>query len=697
MKFSGFLLTLLLFLVCIPFGARAQAPAIALVQHTSKDAGTTTSASLAFNSANTAGNWIGICVRAGRSGEIFTVTDSRGNAYHRAVQFNITVDTPNGDTLGIFYAENISGGANTITVSDSNSGTMRFAIVEYSGVATANSLDVIAMAQGNGVSPNSGSVMTASGDLLLGAIASANPANFTAGSGFSGLENVPGEPNTKLFAEQQIVATTGAESAHASLASSDFWGAALAGFKGSGAAAAVPNISSLSPSSGTVGTSVTITGTNFGTAVGTVTFNGTAASPTSWSTTRVVVPVPSGATSGNVVLTDPGVASNGVAFTVTTIDTTPPVVAITSPANNATISGTTTITATATDNVAVASVQFKVDNANTGAAVLTAPYSYALDTTTLSNANHILTALATDTSGNAATSAAVTVKVNNAPAAPAITSLNPASGLVGASVTITGANFGATQGTSAVSFNGTAGAPTSWTATSIAVPVPVGATTGNVVVTVGGAASNGVSFTVTPPGPSITSVNPASGLVGASVTITGANFGATQGTSTVSFNGTAGAPSSWTAMSIVVPVPSGATTGNVVVTVSATASNGLPFTVLTPGGPIAFVQVNSSTPQSPQTSVATRYTLAQKAGDLNVVVVGWSDSNAKASSVVDSMGNAYSLAVGPTVQAGVATQAIYYAKNIAPAAANANAVTVTFTAAANYPDVRIAEYSERMP
>jgi hypothetical protein len=93
--------------------------------------------------------------------------------------------------------------------------------------------------------------------------------------------------------------------------------------------------------------------------------------------------------------------------------------------------------------------------------------------------------------------------------------------------------------------------------------------------------------------------------------------------------------------------------------------------------------VNSSTPQSPQTSVATRYTLAQKAGDLNVVVVGWSDSNAKASSVVDSMGNAYSLAVGPTVQAGVATQAIYYAKNIAPAAANANAVTVTFTAAAN--------------
>ena len=70
-------------------------------------------------------------------------------------------------------------------------------------------------------------------------------------------------------------------------------------------------------------------------------------------------------------------------------------------------------------------------------------------------------------------------------------------------VTITGANFGATQGTSTVKFNGTAATPTSWSATSIVAPVPTGATTGNVVVTVGGVASNGASFTVqadtTPP------------------------------------------------------------------------------------------------------------------------------------------------------------------------------------------------------
>jgi hypothetical protein len=74
--------------------------------------------------------------------------------------------------------------------------------------------------------------------------------------------------------------------------------------------------------------------------------------------------------------------------------------------------------------------------------------------------------------------------------------LNPASGLVGASVTIAGANFGATQGTSTVKFNGAAATPTNWSATSIVAPVPAGATTGNVVVTVGGVASNGMSFTV---------------------------------------------------------------------------------------------------------------------------------------------------------------------------------------------------------
>ena len=86
------------------------------------------------------------------------------------------------------------------------------------------------------------------------------------------------------------------------------------------------------------------------------------------------------------------------------------------------------------------------------------------------------------------------------------------------------------------------------------------------------------------PGPSITSVSPTSGPVGTSVTITGTNFGSMQGSSTVKFNGTPSTPSSWSATSIMAPVPTAATTGNLVVTVSSTTSNGVNFTVTSSGG-----------------------------------------------------------------------------------------------------------------
>jgi fibronectin type 3 domain-containing protein len=108
---------------------------------------------------------------------------------------------------------------------------------------------------------------------------------------------------------------------------------------------------------------------------------------------------------------------------------------------------------------------------------------------------------------------------------------------------------------------------------------------------------------------------------------------------------------------------------------------------------ITYVQSNSADPQSAQTSVAVKFNSAQAAGDLSVVVVGWNDSTATVASVSDSSHNSYALAVGPTVLAGFGSQSIYYAKNIAAAAAGANTVTVTFSPAAAFPDIRILEYS----
>lgn len=244
-----------------------------------------------------------------------------------------------------------------------------------------------------------------------------------------------------------------------------------------------PTITNLDPPSGPVNWPVTITGTNFGTQ-GTVTFNGTAATPTNWTSTSINTTVPAGATTGPVVVTVGGAASNGVTFTVI-----PP---------------------------------------------------------------------------------------------PTLISLTPPSAHITDPVTIAGTNFLDTQSSSTVSFNGTLANPSTWSNTSIVVPVPAGATSGNVIVTVSGQASNGLPFTVIPP-PTLVSVTPLSAHIGESVTLAGTNFGAGQGTNTVTFNGTPAVPTIWSDTSITTPVPVGARSGNIVVTVSNQPSNGLPFTVILPG------------------------------------------------------------------------------------------------------------------
>ena len=193
--------------------------------------------------------------------------------------------------------------------------------------------------------------------------------------------------------------------------------------------------------------------------------------------------------------------------------------------------------------------------------------------------------------------------------------------------------------------------------------------------------------------PALTSLSPSTGTAGTMVTVNGSNFGASAGTSSVRFNGTPASPSSWSNTRIAAPVPAGATTGNVVVTVNGASSNAMPFTVSSPPAQApGFIQSGSAVPQTPQTSVAARFTSPQTAGNLNVVAIGWSDATTQITSVTDTMGNPYRAAVGPTVQSGIQTHAIFYAANIAAATANSNVVTVTFSAPARYPDLRIAEY-----
>jgi hypothetical protein len=95
-------------------------------------------------------------------------------------------------------------------------------------------------------------------------------------------------------------------------------------------------------------------------------------------------------------------------------DTTPPSVALTSPAGGATVSGTVTVAASASDDVGVASVAFTLDGAPLGTPRTSTPYSVPWDTTSVVNGSHTLLATATDGAGNTTTSAPVTVTVSNA-------------------------------------------------------------------------------------------------------------------------------------------------------------------------------------------------------------------------------------------------------------------------------------------
>jgi hypothetical protein len=105
-------------------------------------------------------------------------------------------------------------------------------------------------------------------------------------------------------------------------------------------------------------------------------------------------------------------------------------------------------------------------------------------------------------------------------------------------------------------------------------------------VTVGGNASNGVPFTVTP---YISGLSLVQGPIQMGLVITGTAFGAARGNSTISlgntpmfvvmWNAPPWLPCSNGANCVTVQIPAGASNGNIVITVNGQASNAVPFTV----------------------------------------------------------------------------------------------------------------------
>ena len=437
-----------------------------------------------------------------------------------------------------------------------------------------------------------------------------------------------------------------------------------------------PAISTVSTNTGSAGTQVVITGSGFGASQGTsvVLLNGTAATVSAWSATSVTITIPSGATSGPLaVLVAPTMnASNPVVFTITSQPLPSPWldwdVGSVGVAGSGTYSnGTFTVKASGQwiwstadgmnfvyqnlsgDGTIIArllSIQGGANSQSTGVMIretlnadstnfygaygqatiwacprtttggsttcsslnsIALPYwvkvtrsgssfaGYASadgiywtqvgSSTSISMAQTVYVGLAVSSNRNSVLATATFDNVSfsaGTPATPVITAITPTSGTVGTSVTISGSNFGATQGTSSVRFNGAAASSiTSWSNTQIIASPPTTASTGPLTVIVNGTGSNR-DFVFSFYNPVLTSATPPSAAVGGSIQLAGSGFGASQGSSQVKFNGLVAGVNSWSDTAITATVPSNATTGPITVTVGGFPSNGVQFTVIPP-------------------------------------------------------------------------------------------------------------------
>jgi hypothetical protein len=335
----------------------------------------------------------------------------------------------------------------------------------------------------------------------------------------------------------------------------------LHNFLNLGSAGNPPSISSFAPTSGPVGTSVTITGTGF-TGTTSVSFSGTPASFGVVSSTQVRATVPAGATTGRISVTTPdGTATSAGVFTVTQSPGGGPTIASFSPARGPV---GTPVTIRGTGFGGTTSVRF-----NGTAAIFSDVSSTQINAMVPAGATTGRISVTTP-GGTATSTGAFTVTQP-----PLIVSISPTSGPVGTNVTVTGAGL---SGASSVRFNGTPASFTVLSDAQVRATVPAGASSGRVsVVTPNGTATSSASFQVTQP-PVVSSFLPPTGFALTPVTISGRAF---SGVTSVKFNGKSAQFVVLSSELIVATVPFGATTGRISVTTpSGTGTSAANFVVI---------------------------------------------------------------------------------------------------------------------
>jgi hypothetical protein len=374
-----------------------------------------------------------------------------------------------------------------------------------------------------------------------------------------------------------------------------------------------------------------------------------------------------------------------VAFKTATMSSSGPAVISVSPGSGTTAGGTA-VTIAGTGFVSGAAVTF----GGTAASNVAVVSATQITATTPAHAVGAVTVTVTnpDTqSGSLANGYSYTSLT-----APTVGSVSPGSGPIagGTGVTIGGSNFASGA---AVTFGGTAATNVVVvSATQITATTPAHAA-GAVTVTVtnadtqSGSLANGFTYNGAP---TVVSASPNNGTTAGGTAVTIAGTGFVSGAA-VTFGGTAASNVVVVSATQITATTPAHAAGAVTVTVtnpdtqSGSLANGFTYTTAVS---IGFSQVAAATPQATTQTVTVAYPGAQTVGDLNVVVVGWNDTSATVQSVTDSAGNTYNVAIGVTSGTGL-RQSIYYAANIK---SGSNTVTVKFSQAAAYPDIRILEY-----
>ena len=136
----------------------------------------------------------------------------------------------------------------------------------------------------------------------------------------------------------------------------------------------------------------------------------------------------------NHQIVTPAAATTYTAAFTAAADAVKPVVSVTAPAAGATVSGVTTLSASASDNVGVTQVKWYVDGLEVAHDAAGPTWSTTWSTTTVADGSHTIFAKARDAAGNWGTSRTVVVNVNNAVSidttSPAVSLSSPAAGSV---------------------------------------------------------------------------------------------------------------------------------------------------------------------------------------------------------------------------------------------------------------------------